>query len=175
MAGKAMLAALDVHVRVAVLSPAADSAGRAGDMHGTMTFAVPTDLITEPIQELTHGGQRFVFMLAPGTEAPSEMLIHVPDRRALCAAEDATHTLHNLYTLRGAKVRDARAWSYYLDKAIDQFADDTDVIFAQHHWPTWGSEVSRVPRGAARPVQVPARSDAALHEPRAHDRSRSRS
>ena len=67
------------------------------------------------------------------------MLIHVPDRRALCAAEDATHTLHNLYTLRGAKVRDARAWSYYLDKAIDQFADDTDVIFAQHHWPTYGA------------------------------------
>ncbi|HVN51328.1 MAG TPA: alkyl sulfatase dimerization domain-containing protein, partial [Acidimicrobiales bacterium] len=107
---------------------------------GRHGFVEPTDVITEPVQELVLDGVRFVFMLAPDTEAPAEMLFHLPDRQALCSAEDATHTLHNLYTLRGARTRDAKAWSYYLDRAIEFFGDRTDVVFAQHHWPTWGRE-----------------------------------
>ena len=63
-----------------------------------------------------------------------------PDHRALCLAENATHNLHNLLTLRGAQVRDPRIWSRYLAEAIDLFVDDTDVAFASHHWPTWGRD-----------------------------------
>jgi alkyl sulfatase BDS1-like metallo-beta-lactamase superfamily hydrolase len=66
------------------------------------------------------------------------MLLHFPQFRALCVAEDATHTLHNLYTLRGAEVRDAAKWWKTLQQAIELFGDQTDVVFAQHHWPKWG-------------------------------------
>ena len=107
---------------------------------GTVTLIPPTVEITDEVQELTVDGVRFTFMLAPDTEAPSEMLFHLPDHRALCSAEDATHVLHNLYTLRGARTRDAKAWAYYLNKTIELFADETDVVFAQHHWPTWGTD-----------------------------------
>src|SRR5262249_8772042 len=58
--------------------------------------------------------------------------------RALCMAENATHTLHNLLTLRGALVRDPHAWAGYLDEALDLFGADAEVAFASHHWPTWG-------------------------------------
>lgn len=81
-----------------------------------------------------------VFQMAPDTEAPSEMLIYFPDFRALCTAEDATHNLHNLLTLRGAVVRDPHGWAKYLTEAVDLFGDKTDVAFASHHWPTWGQE-----------------------------------
>ena len=81
-----------------------------------------------------------VFQMTPGTEAPAEMNFFFPDHRALCLAENATHNLHNLLTLRGAQVRDPRIWSRYLAEAIDLFADDTDVAFASHHWPTWGRD-----------------------------------
>ena len=107
---------------------------------GTVTLIPPTLEITEDVQELSVDGVRFTFMLAPDTEAPSEMLFHLPDHRALCSAEDATHVLHNLYTLRGARTRDAKEWAYYLNKTIELFAEETDVVFAQHHWPTWGSD-----------------------------------
>ena len=63
-----------------------------------------------------------------------------PDHRAMCLAENVTHNLHNLLTLRGAQVRDPRIWSRYISEAIDLFADDTDVAFASHHWPTWGTD-----------------------------------
>ncbi len=104
------------------------------------SFMVPTDEITDDVQRMTIDGVEFVFMLAPDTEAPAEMLFHLPGFSALCTAEDATHTLHNLYTLRGARTRDAKAWAYYIDKAIELFAADSEVCFAQHHWPTWGRE-----------------------------------
>lgn len=80
------------------------------------------------------------FMMAPGTEAPSEMLMYLPQFKALCSAEDATHTMHNLYTLRGAKVRDASNWWKALDETIQRYGDKTEVLFAQHHWPRWGKE-----------------------------------
>ncbi|GAB11195.1 putative alkyl/aryl-sulfatase [Gordonia araii NBRC 100433] len=107
---------------------------------GTVTLIEPTVDITATGQELTVDGIRMVFQLAPGTEAPAEMHFHFPDLRALCIAENATHTLHNLLTLRGAVVRDPHGWSHYLGEAIEMFADDTDVVFASHHWPTWGAE-----------------------------------
>ena len=84
-------------------------------------------------------------------------------------AENATHNLHNLLTLRGALVRDPRIWARYLTEAIQLFADRTDVAFASHHWPTWGHDrVIRLPVRAARPVRLPARPVAAAAEPGLH-------
>ncbi|MET4166061.1 MULTISPECIES: alkyl/aryl-sulfatase [Gordonia] len=107
---------------------------------GTVSLIPPTDTISVTGHEETVDGVRMVFQMAPGTEAPSEMLIYLPDHKALCAAEDATHTLHNLLTLRGAIVRDPHAWAFYLTEAIDLFGDDVETVFASHHWPTWGRE-----------------------------------
>ncbi|WP_420124159.1 alkyl/aryl-sulfatase [Nakamurella sp.] len=107
---------------------------------GTVTLIPPTDLITTTGQEVTIDGVRMVFQMAPNTEAPAELLIWLPDFKALCTAEDATHNLHNLLTLRGAVVRDPHGWAGYLTEAIDLFGGDVEVAFASHHWPTWGNE-----------------------------------
>lgn len=85
------------------------------------------------------------FWYTPGAEAPSEMMFYFPDLRALCASEEVTHTMHNVYSLRGAKVRDALAWSKFIDSTLTRFGDTARVIFASHHWPVWGSEnISRL-------------------------------
>ena len=105
-----------------------------------MTLVVPTVEISTTGQEETVDGVRIVFQMAPGTEAPSEMLFYFPDHKALCAAEDATHTMHNLLTLRGAVVRDPHAWARYLTETIDLWGGEVEVVFASHHWPTWGNE-----------------------------------
>lgn len=107
---------------------------------GSVGLRPPTVDITETGQEETVDGVRMVFQLTPGTEAPAEMNFLFPDRRALCLAENATHNLHNVLTLRGALVRDPRIWARYLNEAIETFKDDIDVAFASHHWPTWGSD-----------------------------------
>ncbi|MGA2835994.1 MAG: alkyl sulfatase dimerization domain-containing protein [Acidimicrobiales bacterium] len=107
---------------------------------GSIGLVAPTVDVTRTGQEEVLDGVRIVFQLTPGTECPAEMNFHFPDRRALCMAENATRNLHNLVTLRGAVVRDARVWSTYLDEAVGLFAADSDVAFASHHWPTWGSE-----------------------------------
>jgi alkyl sulfatase BDS1-like metallo-beta-lactamase superfamily hydrolase len=107
---------------------------------GEMTLILPTDFVTKTGQEMVIDGIKFVFLMAPGSEAPSEMLFYIPEFKALGAAEDATHTMHNLYTLRGAKVRDSKAWAKYLNEAIDMFGEQAEVVFAQHHWPKWGNE-----------------------------------
>ncbi|NUR06135.1 MAG: MBL fold metallo-hydrolase [Nocardioidaceae bacterium] len=107
---------------------------------GTVTLIRPTLEITSTGQEEVVDGVRMVFQMAPGSEAPAEMHFYFPDRKALCLAENATHTLHNLLTLRGAVVRDPHAWAGYLTEAIDLFGRDAEVAFASHHWPTWGTE-----------------------------------
>ncbi|QRN81950.1 MAG: MBL fold metallo-hydrolase, partial [Nocardiopsis sp. BM-2018] len=107
---------------------------------GTPGLVPPTVDISRTGQEEVVDGVRFVFQMTPGTEAPSEMNFLLPDHRALCMAENATHNMHNILTLRGAVVRDARIWSRYLNEAIQRFADRADVLFASHHWPTWGRE-----------------------------------
>lgn len=107
---------------------------------GTVGLLAPTLDITHTGQEETFDGVHMVFQVTPGTEAPSEMNFYFPDHRALCLAENATHNLHNLLTLRGAEVRDARNWSRYLAEAIEMFAYESDVAFASHHWPTWGTD-----------------------------------
>jgi alkyl sulfatase BDS1-like metallo-beta-lactamase superfamily hydrolase len=108
--------------------------------HGSLGLLPPTVDITHTGQEETLDGVRIIFQITPGTEAPAEMNFLFPDHRALCMAENATHNLHNLITLRGALVRDPRIWSRYLNEAIELFGADTDVAFASHHWPTWGTD-----------------------------------
>ena len=101
---------------------------------------MPTVDVASTGETHTIDGVEIEFQMAPGTEAPAEMHFYFPQFRALCMAENATHNLHNLLTLRGALVRDPHAWSGYLTEAIDTFADRADVVFASHHWPTWGRE-----------------------------------
>jgi alkyl sulfatase BDS1-like metallo-beta-lactamase superfamily hydrolase len=112
----------------------------SGTSTGTVGLLAPTLDITHTGQEETLDGVRIVFQVTPGTEAPAEMNFHFPDKRVLCLAENVTHNLHNLLTLRGAEVRDARGWSRYIAEAIELFTDGTDVAFASHHWPTWGTQ-----------------------------------
>lgn len=107
---------------------------------GTLTLIPPNLEIGATGQEETVDGVRIVFQLTPGTEAPSEMNFHFPDQRVLCVAENATRTMHNTLTLRGALVRDPRIWAHYLDETIELFGADSDALFAGHHWPCWGSE-----------------------------------
>lgn len=107
---------------------------------GTSGLIPPTDLIKATGEKRTLDGVEIEFQMAPGTEAPAEMLLYFPQLKALCAAEDATHTLHNIYTLRGAKARDANLWWKALDLAIDLYSNRTEVLFAQHHWPRWGQD-----------------------------------
>ncbi|KAL8876762.1 MAG: hypothetical protein Q9198_005101 [Flavoplaca austrocitrina] len=105
---------------------------------GTVTLISPTDYIAETGQTMTVDGVDMVFQMAPDTEAPAEMLIFFPELGALCTAEDATHTFHNVLTLRGAVVRDPHVWARVLTETIGLFGGRANVIFASHHWPTWG-------------------------------------
>jgi len=107
---------------------------------GEVAVIVPTVDITTTGETHTFDGIEIVFQMAPGTEAPAEMHFYFPKYRALCMAENATHNLHNLLTLRGALVRDPHGWAGYLTEAIDTFAGEAEVVFASHHWPTWGHD-----------------------------------
>ena len=105
---------------------------------GTMTLLAPTSLVTKPIETRRIDSVDFEFQLTPGTEAPAEMNVYLPQFRTLCIAENAVRTQHNLLTLRGAQVRDAKGWSYFLAQSLLRYGERTDVLIGQHHWPTWG-------------------------------------
>ncbi len=107
---------------------------------GTVFLILPTDSIASTGETRVVDGITMEFQVTPGTEAPAEMNVLLTDHKALCMAENATHNLHNILTLRGALVRDPRVWSRYLTEAIDRFDERFDVVFASHHWPTWGRE-----------------------------------
>jgi len=107
---------------------------------GTMGLIAPTDVITETGEQRVIDGVRIEFQMTPGTEAPSEMNFWFPDHRALCMAENCSATLHNVYTPRGAEIRDALSWSKYIIEAIDRYGERADVVFASHHWPRWGHD-----------------------------------
>ena len=100
----------------------------------------PTETISETGEELTLSGIRIVFQNTPDAEAPAEMNFHFPEKRLLCMAENCTHTMHQLYPIRGAQTRNALAWSKYIHEAIELWADSTDTMFASHHWPRFGKE-----------------------------------
>ena len=112
-----------------------------GQSTGTVSLIAPTYEIGEDVPKLTIDGLEIEFQLTPGTEAPAEMNAYFPKYRALWMAENCTGTLHNLYTLRGAEVRDANDWAKYIIEADQRFCGKTDVVFQSHNWPHWGEEI----------------------------------
>ncbi len=113
--------------------------GKATPM-GSVAILAPTVEISTTGTEMVVDGVRIVFQNTPGSEAPAEMNFFFPDHGWLCMAENCSHTMHNLYTPRGAQVRDALVWSKYIGEALELFGDDTDIMFASHHWPRWGRD-----------------------------------
>jgi alkyl sulfatase BDS1-like metallo-beta-lactamase superfamily hydrolase len=107
---------------------------------GSSGLINPTDTIAKTGEKRTIDGIDMVFQMAQDTEAPSEFLVYFPKQKALCTSEVATHTLHNFYTLRGAKTRDSKNWWKTLNETIELFGSEAEVVFAQHHWPIWGKE-----------------------------------
>jgi alkyl sulfatase BDS1-like metallo-beta-lactamase superfamily hydrolase len=106
---------------------------------GTVTLIPPTDIVTKTGEKHVIDGLNYEFLMAPGSEAPSEMLWYIEEMKAISAAEDATHTLHNTYSLRGAKIREPLPWSKYLNEVLTMWGGKAEVMFAQHHWPTFGN------------------------------------
>ncbi len=110
---------------------------------GTVTLIPPTDIIKTTGETHVIDGLTYQFLYAPGSEAPAEMLYYIKEKKALNTAEDSTHTLHNTYSLRGAKIRDPLAWSKYLNETLKLWGDDVQVMYAMHHWPVWGNKEVR--------------------------------
>ncbi|MBA5637642.1 MBL fold metallo-hydrolase [Duganella sp. LX20W] len=106
---------------------------------GTIGLIAPTDTVARTGQTMDIDGVRFVFQLANGSEAPAEMTFYLPERHALCLAEVVTTNMHNIYTPRGARMRDALGWSKYINEMLDLFPD-AEVGFRSHHWPVWGKD-----------------------------------
>ncbi len=113
--------------------------GKAPSM-GTVGILPPTEIITRTPEKKTIDGVQFVFQNAPHSEAPAELTFYLPELKAYCGGELVSRNMHNVYTLRGAKVRDTLKWSNYIDEAIDHFGT-ADIYFASHHWPIWGNEL----------------------------------
>jgi alkyl sulfatase BDS1-like metallo-beta-lactamase superfamily hydrolase len=100
----------------------------------------PNDYITKEGGETrVIDGVTIDFMYTPESEAPAEMMFYFPQFKAFCQAENISHTLHNLYTLRGAQVRNGQKWSIYIDRSLQRYGDEVEVSFGSHHWPTWGN------------------------------------
>ncbi len=113
--------------------------GKEVPFGGNIGIIEPTELVDHTPQPLTIDGLEFVFQYTPGSEAPAEFTFYLPSLKTFCGAEVVTHNLHNIYTLRGAKVRDALRWSDYIHQITDLFGE-ADVYFGSHHWPIWGNE-----------------------------------
>ncbi|KAJ5327193.1 uncharacterized protein N7506_010295 [Penicillium brevicompactum] len=111
-----------------------------GSSVGTTSLIPPNVLIQKTGEVHEVDGVEIVFQMVPGTEAPAEINFFFPAFKAFCIPETATNCMHNIVTLRGAQVRDAKAWSGYLDEAIVLFGGQSDVLFGSHNWPTWGRE-----------------------------------
>jgi alkyl sulfatase BDS1-like metallo-beta-lactamase superfamily hydrolase len=107
---------------------------------GNLGLLPPTYVVEEDIEEREVDGVRMIFQNTPGTEAPAEMNTYLPDKKALWMAENVTNTIHNIYTLRGAQVRDALAWSKFISRALYLFGQEAEIMFASHHWPRWGND-----------------------------------
>ena len=115
---------------------------------GASGLIAPNRYVEKPIEEFEVDGIRMVFQNTPNTEAPREMNTYIPDMKALWMAENVTSKLHNIYTLRGAPVRDPLRWSKYIDEALHRFGFEAEVMFASHHWPRWGKDrIQEVLRG----------------------------
>jgi alkyl sulfatase BDS1-like metallo-beta-lactamase superfamily hydrolase len=107
---------------------------------GNLGLIEPNRYINQPFETMTVDGVVMEFQNTPGTEAPAEMNTYFPQFQAFWAAENITGTIHNIYTLRGALVRDALAWSKNINNALYRYGDNVQVMFASHSWPRWGNE-----------------------------------
>ncbi|MDF9788102.1 alkyl/aryl-sulfatase [Polynucleobacter sphagniphilus] len=107
---------------------------------GNLGLIEPNVYITEPFEKMTVDGVEMEFQNTPGTEAPAEMNTYFPQYKAFWAAENITGTIHNIYTLRGALVRDPLAWSKNINNALYRYGNNAQVMFASHSWPRWGNE-----------------------------------
>ena len=110
-----------------------------GPAYGTFGILTPNEIIDRTGQEKIIDGVRFVFQYAPESEAPAELTFYLPDLKTFCGAEIVSHTMHNLYTLRGTKIRDALKWSSAINEAIELFGE-AEIYFGCHHWPIWGNK-----------------------------------
>jgi alkyl sulfatase BDS1-like metallo-beta-lactamase superfamily hydrolase len=120
--------------------PLYSGSGNTISAAGTTSLIPPTHEITHTGEAITIDGVRLEFQLTPGTEAPAEMNIFLPDLQTLCLAENAGGTLHNLLPLRGAEVRDAKAWAEYLTESLRLYGSRTEYLVTQHYWPRWGHD-----------------------------------
>ncbi len=116
-----------------------DMALGKGVSAGATGLIAPNRYVAEPIEAFEVDGVKMVFQNTPNTEAPREMNTYLPELKALWMAENVTATLHNIYTLRGAPVRDPLNWSKYIADALYRFGLEAEVLFASHHWPRWGN------------------------------------
>ena len=114
-----------------------------GQSTGTVSYLAPNDIVTTTGETRTVDGVTMEFQMTPGTEAPAEMNTWFPGYRALWVAENCTATLHNLYTLRGAEVRDGNAWANYLMETLARYGSEAQVTFQAHNWPHWGADFIR--------------------------------
>ena len=117
-----------------------DSAIGKGLSRGSRGLIPPTVVVSEAFEEHTIDGVNIVFQNTPGTEAPAEMNAWFPDRKVFWAAENITATIHNIYTLRGALVRDALEWSKQINRALYEYGQEAEVMISSHNWPRWGNE-----------------------------------
>ncbi|AQZ93715.1 alkyl/aryl-sulfatase [Halopseudomonas phragmitis] len=106
---------------------------------GPLSLIAPTNTVPDDAT-LTIDGIEIEFQMAHGTEAEAEMMMYFPQFKVLNTAEITSQHLHNIYTIRGAAIRDASAWSHYIDRALERFGDRADILIAQHHWPIWERE-----------------------------------
>lgn len=116
-----------------------DSGLGKGPAFGTISILPPTLIVDRTPTELVIDGIPFVFQFTPESEAPAELTFYLPEQKLVCGAEVVSHTMHNLYTLRGAKVRNALLWAGYIDEMLELFGD-AEILIASHHWPTWGND-----------------------------------
>lgn len=107
---------------------------------GSVTLIPPTEVVTPQKLVQRIDGVDIEFFLAPASEAPAELMMYFPKQRVLNTAEVTSQNLHNIYTIRGAEVRDASLWSRYIAQVRERHAGQAEVLIAQHHWPVWGSE-----------------------------------
>lgn len=109
-----------------------------GTSSGTLSYIKPTDFISEDTT-LEIDGLKVEFQLTLGTEAPAEMNNYFPEYRAFWAAENCTGTLHNLYPIRGAQLRDAANWWRFTAIALERYGKQAEVVFQSHNWPHWNT------------------------------------
>jgi alkyl sulfatase BDS1-like metallo-beta-lactamase superfamily hydrolase len=117
--------------------------GKTLAVNGTLSLLPPTMVVEKPVQDVDVDGVIMQFQQTPGSEAPAEMNIWFRELKLLNMAENVTHNMHNLYTIRGAEVRDGNLWARYIQQSLDRYGNEAEVMIAQHHWPTWGNGAVR--------------------------------